>query len=221
MKNKSLIIIILVILIAIAAGVVLTKRETSPVPQQEPTGSTPNNLLLNHYKSEKYGFEFDYPSDWQVSEVGTIPVINVYKKSEKAQPPFGIHSTTTNIAIYPEGLGTEGPQSETVTDENYMFAGSARRAITFLLHDKTLWAKFISVNNGPQAKGWSEYAFVWSGLHIENEEIECVMANGSSRPGNCEFGVESEGAKTIRTGSVSAQDSQILDTILASFKFSQ
>ncbi len=211
MKKKTIIIPVLLCLIAAGIFIGVSYKEA-----QAPISTSDIKWLT--YKSEKYAFQISYPDTWQVVENTTIPVINIYKKGELAQPPFTIHSTSTAIAIFPKGLGTEGPQSQT-RPSTVSFGEITKNPIDYLLKDSTPWGTFAFFKDQSKSKEWNEFAFIWAGVHVDNLAINCVSSKGKSVEGPCEFGVESTESKTIRTGSINSQDRALEEKMLQSFRF--
>jgi hypothetical protein len=208
---------VIAIVVGVLVALVAFKKTEIPVILNDNQVATTTWLT---YTNNIYGFQFMYPDTWQVTETESIPVINIYKKDEMSKPPFTLHSTTTAISIFPEGLGTEGPQSET-KPSTLQFSEPTKTAIDYILQDSTTWATFVFFNTQSLSKKWSEYAFIWAGVHVDNEKVECITKDGTSTEGICEFGIESTEAKTIRSGSTNKVDRVIQEQILKSFKFNK
>ncbi|MCC2630397.1 MAG: hypothetical protein K0S38_206 [Candidatus Paceibacter sp.] len=223
MNKKRLIPVILgLIVILIALWVVFNQGMTDGKANQDDqqATSTPQSTVQS-YKNDKYGFELEYPSDWTVTENPNIPAISFHKKSDPVGTSYGLHSTSTGVTIYPQGLGTEGPLSEAVQTQ-IQFAGATSTLVDMLLKDGSLWGELITLNHGPKAKGWSEYALIWAGLEVKDLNIVCVMKDGKERPvDQCDMGVEFAGSKFVRSGTVNPAEGMILEQILRSFKFSK
>lgn len=215
MQNKT--ILIFAGTIAIIVGVLVA---FGLFDRDEITHTTYAPKVLT-YTNDKYGIQFDYPIGWKVTVDERFPVIEVYKMSETNNPPFGLHSTTTNIAIYPEGLGTEGPMSET-KEVTTTIAGQSIKEIQFMLNDGTVWGRFIPLK-GPEAKGWKEFSFIWAGNHVANKKVTCMFGNQPAPAKDqhefgCEFGVRDD-ARTVVSGQISPEDKAILDEIIKSIRF--
>jgi hypothetical protein len=168
------------------------------------------------YRNEKYGVEFLYPSRWQVSVDDTFPVINVYKKTETATPPFTIHSPVTAVALFPQGLGTEGPQSQSTTT-NVTFAESIKMANDLILENGDRWATIAFTEK--QTKAWGEFGLIWAGLFVQNAELVCDDSHNVELPlEQCDFGIEAIPHHIIKKGTVSAADRALEVKILESIR---
>jgi hypothetical protein len=210
--------------IAIIIGVLvaLGTFKKAEAPQSDmPNNSEPQlatNIIWHTYTNTKYNFEINYPDGWKISEDATLPVINIFKASETQKPPFTIHSNVTAIAIFPEGLGTEGPQSKTRTS-NLTFTAQTKTVNDLLLADGSTWATIMYPIAPTSSKSWNEFGFLWAGVQVYDLKITCTNpANNSTRQGECEFGVDEVG-QTSRSGSVSGIDKKLEEMMLASFKF--
>lgn len=210
MRKKILIGILVVLLLGIARY----EQIRMSYPPGTDCCQAPDQKLLT-YKNDTYGIEFQYPADWQVRVDESIPVINVYKKSETDTPPFTIHSKAAAVSIFPDGLGTEGPQGET-RPTNIIFQSPLKQGTDFLLQNGQPWATVAYFN--ASSTRWSEYAFVWANTYVENLDIVCVVDDKEQSMENCGMGVEFIGANVIRKGTTSAKDREIEVKILQSIK---
>ena len=221
--NKKLIpIIIGVLAIGIALVVIFMRgASTSNVTQDQDQATTTPEISLETYTNSAYGFQVQYPSDWTVSENAAIPSISIHRKSDPAGTQYGIHQNTTGVTIYPKGLGTEAPQSEShQASINYL--GATTTLTDFVLKDGSLWAEMVNVPHGLTAKGWSRNAFIWAGLEVKDLNVVCVMKDGVERPADsCDMGVEFAGSKFVRMGTTTPTDGAYLELILRTFQFTE
>ncbi len=222
MKNKFYLsggAIAIIIGVLVAFGVF--KKADAPATQNSNQNQT-SEVKWVTYKNAKYAFELQYPDTWQVKEDYStqVPVINIYKKSETAKPPFYLQTGKTAISILPQGLGTEGPQSETRVS-TVTFTEPTKNPVDFLLKDGTPWGTFAFFKNKSTSKDWNEFAFIWAEVQVDNLNIKCVSKNGTAIAGECEFGIEAAESKTVRTGAINAADRAIEERILQSFKFTK
>jgi hypothetical protein len=193
------------------------KLKTNQNGQQGITAST----TIETYTNETYGFSLNHPSDWTVTEDRLIPFIAVHKKVDPAGTTYGLHGNATQVVIYPKGLGTEPPQSQT-NQTSISFLDATTTLTDFFLKDGSLWAEFVSIKNGGTAKGWSKEAFLWAGLAVKDPQVVCVLKDGIEKPADsCDMGVEFNGAKYIKTGTTNQQDGPVLEAILRSLSFTK
>ncbi len=199
--RKYIVVIILIIIV----GVIFFYLRPTKSSQPQSTWQT--------YTSAEYGVSFSYPADWQVSVDPKFPVINVYKKSETAKPPFTIHTQATAVSIFPQGLGTEGPQSATAPTK-VSFKEPMRTANDFILQDGTPWATIGYF--AATTTTWSEFAFVWANVEVKNEQTVCEKDGQELPAESCTDGIEFIGTSFVKKGTIDPADRQIEVKILES-----
>lgn len=214
MKNRNILYSIIVIILIIACGFLFYRFEVKKFPHTNGQGTSTLT-----YVSKQYGFKVDYPSDWSVTENTDLPAISIHKKTDPVGTSYGIHASSTSVTIYPQGLGTEGPQGQSKQSE-INFLGATTTLTDMFLKDGYLWAELIPVKNGPTAKGWNQYALIWAGLEVKDLKVTCITKDGSEKPADaCDMGVEFIGSQFVRSGTSNQADGPILEKIVRSITF--
>lgn len=101
-KNKLIIFAGVVIVLGVVIGVVLALRKAPPdqdagqeVARQ---GQLPENIVVNTYEQDVYGFSFTRPKDWHFVDVG-LPTRGVNKSQDQQIRVFS-ESTDLPVRIY-------------------------------------------------------------------------------------------------------------------------
>jgi hypothetical protein len=211
--------------IAISIGVIIMalfvifNTESTPLPTNEPTPSdneTPG-ITQKTYTNEKYGFAFDYPSDWQIFENKTIPVINVYKKTETEPPPFTFHTPVTAVSFFPQGIGTEGIIGKTEPSA-ITFREEIKSAFEHVMADGSRWTTFVHFKNpSPQ---WGEFGFVAARTAISGLTEKCMEGETEVDLDKCySFEIGADAYTLMRSGTLDQEGRAVQEKVLASFRF--
>ena len=207
LKTISSFIIVLALLFGVYA---IYKNAQAP-------GAPSDDRGLKTYRNIKYGFEITYPNTWQIYEDTTIPVINVYKVGETQKPPFTFHSDVTAISIFPEGIGTEGIIGETAST-TVVFSEPVATAFDHVLGDGTHWTTFAHFKDSMHI--WNEFAFVSARVAVQDLQQKCMTGEQEIDLDEClEFGIDHDGARLVRIGTIDANDRKTQEEILRSFHF--
>lgn len=210
--------VLVIICLAVVAGVYGVYSYLS-IQKQEPQISHEQpveEITLQTYKSDKYGFEIQHPSNWQVSADENVPGVHIYKKSDQKPEYLTHHSSFTHVSIYPEGIGTEGLQGKTAST-TMKFNEQANQPFDYVLEDGSHFATFSNFKNPPVS--WQEWGFIWAGVKVDNEKVICAMEDQTPTEGACDFGYEFVPGVTIRTGTINQADRDTEKAILESFTF--
>lgn len=179
------------------------------------------------YSNENWGFSLEYPQSFQVLESelpGKAPVINIYARAVRFDPPFGIHEVPGNayIAVLPEGFGVDGPSgtNKTLEEWNENLNGvsglNLEKSRVYLLESGQPWAFFLRFTRTPG--NWKKYGGVFVHFSIEDFKAECFNSkSGQKKPmEKC----DPMGPDEVRyTGKIQAESRKALMAILESFDF--
>lgn len=159
------------------------------------------------YSDPVYGFTVEYPADWRFATdvVAGEPRFSIYKEG---QPPLSHHVNSTQVSVFPRGLGTEGPVGESRTISADLTAATESMVVEHYLSNNVPRGYYVRFSDAPAS--WEDYGYVWGAVAVQNLQAEEVPAE------NPDF------MPTSRlSGQVSAQDFATVKRILASFEFAQ
>lgn len=169
------------------------------------------------YRNDAFGFEIQYPSDWQVAEFPDdiiVPKFNIYKPdSSDREPPYDHFSDATHVSIFPYGIPTEGVFAE--TEEAQLSAGvPITRATNFLNADGAPWASYVQFEDTPES--WQEPGFVWLNVKLENMRTACLHDGEEIPEAQCD---PFTGDMVIHYGDVDESLREVELRMLETFRF--
>ncbi|RJQ14361.1 hypothetical protein C4553_01450 [Candidatus Parcubacteria bacterium] len=181
-----------------------------------PKSALPDFSGWNTYVSEKFGFEIQYPPDWEVQEFDNSPYIygvNFYKPSPNLIFPLTHHSDVTHVSVFPQGIPTEGVFGK-FKESARQYPIQAKNKIDFLLEDQSVWG-MMSANFTQKPASWDDFGFVWSGLKVENLRVKCFREGKEVDAAGCD---PLMGDEVVRTGVVSEEDREIEEQMLSTLR---
>ncbi|MDP3795122.1 MAG: hypothetical protein Q8R13_04330 [bacterium] len=178
-----------------------------------PTPSAATDADWKTYRDPTYNFELRHPPLWNVTVTTTVePVINIYRRGN---PPLTHHTNETQVSIFPNGLGTEGPagRSREVEERDITREDEAHAVEFFLENNGRPWGHFISFTNPPAS--WGDFGFVWASAKIQNPQLRCRDPQKTLE--QCDpFG---DGLDV--SGTVDPEEYATIGSILATFAFTE
>ena len=154
------------------------------------------------YTNTQYGFEIKYPVGWKIVDNGG-DIISVCKDCVST---LSQHVNLTQVSIFPEGLGTEGPAGESrIVDLDLTQAKEKLVSDFYLNNNNQTRGYYISFS--PVPAHWETYGYIWARVEVTNKTTEEIP---------------SEGMPIVKlSGQVSASDFNIINQILSTFKFTR
>ena len=143
--------------------------------------------LSKNIKEARYGISIKLPTSWKLKTVKNnhepASIIMYPESIDYASKSFGLHgdASFSYIIIYPEGLGTELPFSDSRTfkqaepDLQLPFEVSLNDSRIFLLENKNVWAYFIVPQTPPVS--W-KHGFVFAQIGVDEFSQNCFGQDG-------------------------------------------
>ncbi|MCI0619554.1 hypothetical protein L0Y40_00765 [Candidatus Wolfebacteria bacterium] len=216
--NTRILLIFLAVLLVIGGGALsFANWRDANVPRTSDGEGAEVPTGWQEYRNDEYGFAFDYPDDWTVAafpDNQIAPMFNVYPSGTAGEPPFIHHNNVTQVSVFPYGVPTEGVFGKTASGDGSLVpdAGEVR---DFLLADGTVWAK-MAVGFPRAPSNWNEAGFLWASVVVENLATECRRNGEVITEAECDPFL---GDTLIQSGIVNAEERNIAEQILASFRF--
>ena len=184
-----------------------------PAPPPEKSSETP----WPTYRSDRFGFEMQYPADWTVAEFPDdqiAPRINFYPRKTATLLPLTHHSETPNVSVFPYGFPTEGVFGAT-RESDAEIGPAVRQGLDYTLADGTVWATYLNLAETPDS--WQEFGFLWARAEIQDLEVFCTRNGVRLEVENCDpLGSEDQ---IVRSGRVDPALRETEVRILKSFRF--
>lgn len=159
------------------------------------------------YSSTEYGFELKYPSDWKVANdvAAGEPRFSIYKSGEA---PLTHHKNTTQVSIFPKGLGTEGPIGRHKTVTMNLTQAVEKSVFEYFTEDGEEYGYAIRFQTIP--KSWESYGYVWGSTIVTSySTVE-------------ECSVPCEGLPNLWVkGDVDENEMNTVKQIMSTFKFTK
>jgi|GEM_PF-4601438 len=161
------------------------------------------------YTNDDYDFQVSYPVGWKIGtqSLGSEPVISNYKDG---QPPCSHHVNSTQVSIFPKGLGTEGPIGENRAVTEDLTLGIERGPREFFINVGPAYAYSISFEQRPVT--WENFGYVWASVLVKDKKSvgsDCQMGDTGCDPFNT----------TKVSGSIDQNDFHTVKEILKTFRF--
>ncbi len=185
---------------------------------------TADEISMNVYSNQKYGFSIEYPdSGWDVvvdEDSQTVPKINLYKPDPVGNTdiPLNHFSNSTHVSVFPQGIPTEGLYGQNEEFRRAMNIDYTSDSKVFVLEDGTPFAYFIRPKNAPLAN-WNESGFIFARLELDNQETYCLRNGERVDQTKTQCDPLTGGDQVVWNGSVKQADLNIIDTMLSTFDF--
>lgn len=182
------------------------------------------------YANPKYDFRLRYPKSWILVDKANLEVgefaVNVLKgkKILEKKLPLGVHTDmqVSYIAIWPHGLGTELPKSQSIALKDTLhslalnFPVDQKESKLLLLKDGSIWAYFLKPKQPPES--WSNFGFIFAQVGSAQPSILCYdKQTGKQLPlKECHF---TGPGRVVRTANIDEKDAEAIRYILENITF--
>jgi hypothetical protein len=183
------------------------------------------------YANAQFDVILQYPKNWvaadtQYVEMGKFAINVIRKETLNNKLPLGVHADKelSYVTIWPQGLGTELPQSQkkslkdTTLSLNLNFAVYQKESTLLLLKNGSIWAYFLKPKQPPAS--WSDYGFIFAQIRTLQSSIKCYDGQTGEQISlkECDY---SQRDQVIRTGTVDEKDAAAIQYILENISLAE
>lgn len=204
------------------------KEKSGEDEKTEKTESSDTINSVKQFTSENFQLELEYPENYEISEdslAAQTPIINVFRKNNPGEPPFGIHEDFENayISFLPEGYGVDGPSGTQKSVKDFgnplslSFEIDEKKSRVYLLNNDEVWGFHLRFATPPE--GWSEYGGIFIRYKVRDFEARCQSSGDKEKPiEECD---PLAGDKILYFGEVDEKPKKEINEILRSLWFSR